>query len=1042
MRHSLLVLMLVVVVIQSWAQTRTVTGTVVNDKGNPLVQATVTIRETRQATTTDETGRFSISVQPAGKTLVITSVGFGRREIPIGVENDYNIIMQEGGTQMEEVVVTAYGATQKKAFTGTAAVITNDKFKDLQVTTITGILQGNATGVLSVTSSGQPGENPTIRIRGIGSFNATNDPLIVLDGVPYAGSINSINPGDVESVTVLKDASATSIYGSRAANGIIQIVTKTGRGKTRFGFNSITGFSERAVKEYKTVSPQQYYELVWEALRNDAIANPALLTQFGASSPEDYASQRVVPRLVYNPFDVAQPVGLDGKIVPNAKLLWNDSWIDELTRTGVRNDMNFNVSGADPLNTIRFFMSGGYIHDEGVIIESDFKRYTGRVKVDAMPVKWFRTGVNASIAYSDQNFPYQGNQGASNVLGFARGIGPIYPLFLRNWTNGEYILDGTGNKIFDYGNNSPELGVLRPAAQNRPFSQGQNPAGTTSINPVTNERLTASGIAYAELDIVKGLSLRSQYSVDYNQTTANVFWNPFYGDGTTFGGLSYRGLILLYAQNFANTVRFDKTFGIHHINFVGGMEAFRQRAESTTAQRSGFTFSTPTQPSYGAVQTNSGDVEAYRLESYFGRAGYDIDDKYHLSVSLRTDGSTRFADSSRWGVFYAVGVAWNLEREKFMSNIGWLNELKLKASYGTQGNQGLPGSFPYLGTYSSGNNIGAASGYIINTVGNGELTWETQKQLDLGIEFGVLNNRLSGSFVYFRRESDKLLFDRPLPGSTGINEIADNTGGVKNYGFEIELNSVNIRGKNFEWRTGINITRLKNVITKPAPGTTQVKGGSWYDWLIQEYAGVDAADGLPMWYMDDPANPGKKITTKNYNLATRYIVGNRLPGYTGGLFNNLRYKNFELNILTSFALGGKIYDADYAGLMGAFNTGSLGSNSHVDIMNRWQSPSQPGDGQTPKLTTAAINATAASTRFIYDLTYLRVRNITLGYRIPEDALKKIFLSSARVFFDLQNAFTFFGGPKGTDPEAGLNAQTQYNNTTTNKTFAIGVNIGL
>lgn len=584
--------------------------------------------------------------------------------------------------------------------------------------------------------------------------------------------------------------------------------------------------------------------------------------------------------------------------------------------------------------------------------------------------------------------------------------------------------------------------MLRPTAQNRPFNPGQNPGGTTSINPITNERLTASGIAYAELDLLKDLTFRTQYSIDYNQTDNNVFWNPFYGDGTTFGGLSYRGITLLYAQNFANTVKFDKTLGVHHINFVGGMEVFRQRVESTTAQRSGFTFATPTQPSYGTVQTNSGDVEAYRLQSYFGRAGYDIDDKYHLSLSLRTDGSTRFADSSRWGVFYAAGVAWNLDREKFMSNIAWLSELKLKASYGTQGNQGLPGSFPYLGTYSADASIGAASGYVINTVGNGELTWETQKQLDLGIEFGIFNNRISGSFVYFRRESDKLLFDRPLPGSTGINLIADNTGGVKNYGFEVELNSVNVRGKNFEWRTSINITRLNNVITKPAPGTTQIKGGSWYDWFIQEYVGVDAADGLPMWYMDDPNNPGKRITTKNYNQATRYTIGNRLSDYTGGIFNSLRYKNFELNILASFALGGKIYDADYAGLMGGFNTGSLGGNSHVDIENRWQNANQPGDGMTPKLTTAAINATAASTRFIYDLTYMRIRNITLGYRIPEAALKKIMLSSARVFFDLQNAFTIFGGPKGTDPEAGLNAQTQYNNTTSNKTFAIGVNIGL
>jgi TonB-linked SusC/RagA family outer membrane protein len=1026
----------------AWAQNRTITGTVLNEKGSPLVNASVVAKETRRGTTTNNEGHFSLTISSAVKTLVFSTVGYTDQEIVLGITDVLSISLQPAATDMEGVVVTAYGTTQKKAFTGTAATISNEKFKDLQVTTVTGILQGNAAGVLSVNSSGQPGESPTIRIRGIGSFNATNEPLIVVDGSPYSGTINSINPADVETVTVLKDASSTSIYGSRAANGIIQIVTKRGRGKAKFGFSGITGFSQRAVSEYKTVSPSQFMEYTWEALRNDAIANPALLTQFSAANAEDYATKRLVPRLVYNPYNVAQPVGTTGKIDPNAKLLWNDNWIDELTNTGVRTDLNVNVSGGDAGNTIRYYMSGGYIRDQGIVIESDFKRYTGRAKLDAAPVKWFRIGINTSLAYSDQNYPYQGNQGASNSLSFGRTIGPIYPVHLRDWTNGNPILDGGGNRIFDYGNNSPALGVLRPAAQVRPFVQGQNPAGTTSINPITNERLTATGIAYAELDLFKGLNLRSQYSADYNQLDANIFWNPFYGDGTTSGGLSYRAVTLLYAQNFTNTLNFDRTFGEHHINVVGGMESFKQRSEVTSAQRTGFIFSSPIQPSYGTTSSAEGTANAYRLESYFGRVGYDVSDKYHLSLSLRTDGSTRFADSSRWGVFYAAGVAWNLDKEKFMSGIEFLSELKLKASYGTQGNQGLPGSFPYLATYSSGANISAASGAVYNSVANGDLSWETQKQLDLGIEFGILKNRVMGSFVYFHRKSKGLLFSRPLAPSTGANSVNDNTGGAENYGFEIELNTINIKKKDFEWRTSFNITQLKNKITEVAPGTTQVKGQSWYDWFIQEYAGVDKADGLPMWYMDDPASAGKKIITKDYNKATRYHLGNRLSDYTGGMTNFLKYKNFDLAILVSFAIGGKMYDVDYAGLMGAFNSGSLGFNSSTDISSRWQNAANPGDGKTPKLTTATINATAASTRFLYDITYARVRNITLGYRFPEAMLRKVYLGNARLFVDLQNAFTFFDGPKGTDPEAGLNAQTQYNNTTASKTFAIGINIGL
>lgn len=1043
MRHALLIMLLMVVAIQTWAQDRIVTGVITNSKGDPVSNATVTAKETNQSTRTNEEGKFSLNLSSGAKTLLISSIGYAQNQLTLTASNSYQISLKESSRELEEVVVTGYGVTKKKAFTGSAATITNDQIKDLQVTTVTGVLQGNASGVLSVTSTGQPGQSPTIRIRGIGSSLATNDPLIVLDGVVYRGSLNTINPADIETITVLKDASATSIFGSMAGNGVINIVTKRGKGKTRVNFAGISGFSKRAVKEYEKVGMDEWMELNWEALRNDALANPALLTQYGVTSAEAYASKRLVPKLVYNPYGVAQPVGTNGKIDPNAKKLWNDNWMDEMTRTGIRNDFNLNVSGADPSNVIRYFMGGGYIHDQGIVTESDYKRYTGRGKVDITPVKWFRTGVNLSLAYSDQNYPQQGTQAASNVQGFARSIGPIFPMHLRDWTTGDYILDASGNKIYDYGNNSPVLGVLRPTAQFRPYNNGQNPAGTTSINPTTNEFLTGSGIVYGEVDLLKYLTFKTQYALEYNMLNANQFWNPFYGDGTTFGGLSYREVRNRYAQTFTNTFTLDKTFGsIHNLNVVVGMEAMRYREDVTSAQKTGFTFDRPTQPDYGTVSSAGGFARQNRNTGYFTRFNYNLDEKYRLSLSLRRDGSSRFADSSRWSYFYAVGTAWNMDKEKFLQGISWLNELKLKASYGIQGNQFLPGDFPYMGTYSAGANIGSNSGVIINTVSNGSLTWEKQKQWDIGLEFGVLNNRLSGSFVYFTRTSHDLLAERPLPGSTGVNNVYDNVGEIRNSGLEIELSSVNFRSRNFEWRTSINITKLKNEITVPSPGSNQRKGGSLYDWYIQEYIGVDAADGLPMWYRDDPANPGKRISTKNYNQATRYYIGGQLSDYTGGITNNLRYKNFDLTILASFGIGGKLYDGDYAGLLGAFNTGSLGSSSSIDIRGRWQSPSNPGDGKTPKLTTAAINATAASTRFIYDASFMRVRNITLGYRVQEALLKKVLLSSARIFIDLQNPFTFFGGPKGTDPEAGIGAQTRYNNTTTNKVLAIGLNIGL
>jgi TonB-linked SusC/RagA family outer membrane protein len=1025
------------------AQTRLVSGSVINaESGVGLAGVTVgEIGNPENQTSTDIQGIFSLRLN-SGRVIKVSALGFATEQVAITDQTNVTIKLIAQNTELSGVVITAYGTTKAAAFTGTAAIITNEKFKDLQATSIAGVLQGNASGVLAVTNSGQPGENPTVRIRGIGSYNASNEPLYLVDGAPYPGNVNSINPNEIESITVLKDASATSIYGSRAANGIIQITTKKGNGKAKVQFSSVTGISKRAVADYKTLNSSQYMELFWEALKNDAIANPALLNQFGVPSPEAYATGQLIPRTIYNPFSEAQPVGMDGKIKPGAKLLWEDNWVDAATRNGIRNDINLNISGGEPTNTVRYFLSGGLLKDQGILKESEFKRYTGRARIDATPTKWLRVGVNTSLAKSNQNFPYQGGSNASNVLAFARNIAPIYPVYLRDRSNGSFILDATGRPVYDFGNNTAVLGVARSPVQNRPYVVGQNSIGTVSINPTTHDVLTSNNIIYAEMDLAKGLTARSQYSFTYNQVSSNTFWNPFYGDGITNGGYSYRGVNLLSSQNISNTINYDKNFGKHHVMILAGQEAFKQTAEFTSASATGFTFESPTQPGYGATKSGSGAKRSFNLESYFSRFSYDFKDKYHLSVSLRTDGSTRFADGHRWGSFYATGASWNIDKEKFLSAISWLSSLKLKLSYGTTGNQALPSDFPYLGTYSSGNNVNNAAGAVIATVANFDLTWEKQKQLDMGLEFGLLNDRISGSFVYFDRRSDNLLFQRPLPGSTGINSISDNVGGLRNYGWEAELNTINIKTAAFTWKTSFNITKLRNVISEAFPGTTTVVGGSLYDWIVRRYAGVNPANGNPQWDQDDPMNPGKVLRTENFSQATLYRTGNgnSLSDYTGGIFNSWKYKNFDLSVLASFGLGGKYYDLDYAGLM----AGAVGANNiSRDIYGRWQSPEQPGNGIIPRVKTTTSNlGTFASTRFLYDATFMRVRNITFGYNVPGAFAKKVGCANIRVYADLQNAFTFFGGPKGTDPEqGGLNALAENNNTTAYKTLAIGLNVG-
>lgn len=1017
---------------------REVTGRVTDTRGEPLEGATVTVRGTGQATRTDAQGQYRIRIPRDGEILVFTMLGFESQEIASGSSGVVDVVLTAFMDDIEAVIVTGYGGTTRRAFTGSASVVSNAQIKDQQATSITDVLQGNASGVIAVANTGQPGVEPTIRVRGVGSFNASNAPLILLDGAPFTGSINSINPADIESLTILKDASSTSIYGSRAANGIIQIVTKTGRGKPKFDFSSVIGATSRAVAEYDVMDERQYYEMTWEALRNDAIVDPQLLITNSAATPEEYATKVVTTRLAYNPFDVLSPVGLDGRLVDGANLRWSESWMDEMVRTGARRDINASISGSDTDNKISYFVGGGYLHDQGIVADSDFKRYSGRVRLSSKITDWFEIGVNSSLARSDQNYPYQGQNYSSDVLTFARTIAPIYPVYLVDFATGEFILDSQGNRIFDFGNNTAEPNVLRPTPQVRGFMTGQNVAATTYLNPNTFSRLTGNGLGYAEINILEDLSFRSQYSIDYNSVQNDLFWNPFFGDGSTSGGYAYRGITNLMSQNFTNSFTYDARHGDHHINVVAGMEAFRQVTEGLTGGRTGFTFAEPRQINYGTIASATGDRAEFRMESYFGRANYNLADRYHLSLSLRTDGSSRFADGHRWGVFYAIGTAWNIHEEAFLRDHQVLSQLKLKASYGSAGNQALPGSFPYLGTYSAGTGIGSAGGSVINTVSNPLLSWEKQNQLDLGVEFGFIANRLTAALTYFDRRSEDLLFERPLPNSSGVNFLSDNAGGVRNYGLEFDLTSYNIRRGDFTWQTIFNITRLKNVVTEVAPGTNWRKGGSWYEFQIREYAGVDPEDGAPMWYMDD--EDGQKVTTKVYGDATQYFIGNRLSDYTGGVTNLIRYKNIDFSMLASFAIGGEYYDGNYAALMGGIR--ATGKNGSTDLYRRWQSPENPGDGMTPKLQTITDNAEAYSTRFLYDHSYLRVRNITLGYTLPADLTNRIQVRNARIYLSSQNPLTFFGGPKGADPDAGLDATATNNNTSTNRFLSVGLNIGI
>ncbi len=1031
----------------AFAQNRKITGTVTGaDDGQPLPGVSVLATGTKIGTQTDSQGSYTLNVPTGTTSITYTYIGYTSKIVQTNSNSVINLTLTTNNKALTEVVVTAYGSTKKQAFTGTASTVTNDKFKDLQVSSITNVLQGQASGVLVVNSTGEPGTNPTVRIRGVGSINASADPFIVLDGSPYGGNINSINPNDIESITVLKDANSTALYGSRAANGVLLVTTKTGVGAPKVNISATTGFSKRAVKDYDYVPSQQLYELTWEGLRNQAQITPSLLTSSNSASAADYASKTLVPTLVYNPYSIAQPVGSDGKLISGLTPLWNENWAKDLLRTSVRKDYEGSISGSS--DKTKYFISGGYLDDAGLAIQSDFKRYNGRVKLDNQMNKWLTVGVNASGSYSTQNYPAQSGSSYSNVIQYIRTVSSIYPQYLLNYTNGSYLLDANGNKQYDFGNN----GTLY-----RPIFNPSNPAATTSLNPTLYNRFLTSINGFAEAKIFEGLKFRSQYAVDYNQTQYNQYYNPFVGDGAAYGGRSDKQRDAASTQTFTNTLTYDRTFNtVHHVNALAGMEAYRYNESYVEAEARGFTFPGATELAYGSTPyTATSDSYNLRLLSYFGRLNYDYSDKYHISGSLRTDGSTRFAEDVRYGVFYSVGGAWNINRESFLSDVNAITDLKLRASYGTTGNQALTGYFPYLGVYTSGANIAGYSGSYISTASNPNLTWEKQKTLDIGLDYELLKSRISGSVTYFDRKSDKLLLSRPLAPSSGLNGVNDNVGAVRNRGVEVDLTGVSIKTKTFQWTTSINTTWIQNQLTKLPANVTALSGvtGTYsnlvvgqplYNFYIREYAGVDPADGRPMWYMDQTnatTSATTKTTTKTWSAGTRYYEGSSLPNWTGGITNNFRYKNFDLNILVAASLGGKILDTDYAGLMHSAIGTTPGTNWTTDILNRWQSMSNPGDGVTPRLTaTTDDQGNSVSTRFLYSASYGRVRNITLGYHLPQAWLNKIKFNNARIFADYQNPLTFFGR-KGLDPEGGGIAGITNNASVIYKTLSFGINFG-
>ena len=1031
------------------AQNRTVSGTITDEKGTGLENVTVTVKGTNIGTSTILDGSFTLNVPANATTLVASRVGFEQREISIAGQSNITIRLATVNSSMAEVVVVAYGQQQRKAVTGAISTVKADAIQKQQVTSAVAAIQGLAAGVLVINNTGQPGENPTIRIRGIASKQASADPLVVVDGIPFNGNLNILNPNDIESINVLKDATATALYGSRAANGVLLITTKQGRRNQPAQINAYTsyGWVSRAIEEYPYVTPEQYMRLTWESHFNDAKVA-------GLPNPGTYATNNLITGtngLWYNPFNVANPIDTNGNLKSGAQLLWNSDWINEMGGdNSTRKNVGVGISGGS--DKVRYFLSTDYLQQNGYVANSEFRRITARLNTEAELRTWLTTGLNMTVSGSNQNFPTQSGGSSRNAVSFARGISSLFPIHLRD-SAGNLILDAAGNTQYDFGTQRSN----RPTDinQNRPVFKNFNSIAINDLDKLLNDRFQTSMAAFGEVRFTPFLKFRSNFGLDKYVLSALTYNNPLYGDAAPVKGRVTRRRDLITSWTWTNSLNFQKSFGSHNLGAMVSSEAYDYKGESVSATRINFPAPGIYEITVGATAEGSTSAtNRHRIESYLGRLTYNFNDRYFLEGTFRRDGSSRFALDQRWGSFYSFGGSWVISSENFLSNNRLINMLKLRASYGEVGNEGVlnaagtaPNFFPYLSEFSTGWNDLGFAGVVLTSVTNTDITWEKIGTYNIGLDFAILKNRLTGSIEYYNKNSFDLIFDRPLQPSSGFTSVNENIGEMTNKGFEVTLNSININNRDFKWETNFNLGTVKNTITKLPEGQSKILenpfqievGKSLREFYIIEWAGVNAQNGLPQWYKSTTDANGKRLLTDTNSNAQRYFFGTAIPKITGGFSNTFNYKMFDFSFLFNFAFGHKVLDADYIGLMHGMSV--VGSQLHTDILSRWQKAGDVTD--VPRLSFKNYIYGTPSTRHLFSGDYVRLRNVTLGVSLPNSIIQKQNVAkNLRFYVQADNYFTWVrDAKKGFDPEQSIFTGTTNASSSVMKTLSVGLTVG-
>lgn len=1042
----------------AFSQTRQITGTVVNQQEAPIPGATVQQVGTNNVVAADENGQFSITVSGSSVVLQVSAVDYTTTTVTVGSRSLLKVVLVESAkTQMDEVFVVAYGTAKRSTFTGSAVNVTAEKIKDYPLTSFENALNGKVPGLQVTQSSGQAGTAPVIRIRGIGSMNASNSPLFVVDGVPVVSgavgqmgdyiytsnnnALSSINPDDIESVTVLKDAAAASLYGSRAANGVVIITTKKGKsGKPTISFKTSHGFSPSwATDNYEAADVQAQVNMLYQVFfdynitggRDEAYAtNDALSRLNSRFNKHGYYFETAGPGRYQNVMIKGMTDGLENR---EGKYF---DWEKALFRTGYYTTNDLSVSGGNDKTT--YYSSLSFTQDKSRIRVNEFQRIGGRLNVSQKIGRLLELSSNIGISKDDVSGYNDTRNTTANYFMQTRNL--LWPLY---WPT-------------DYKSGLPFTDRFGSLAQNNLFydNEWDNTSG----------KLNVSVVEALSVYILPGLTGKTIFSYNNSNVREHIYYSAVHYNGVNTNG-SVNEMSTTYNKMVSSTtLNYNKSFNEHHLDVLAGYEAEKNVTDYMRSSGTNLPSSTlPTVVTAGQTTANAYSW-GYNMQSVLSRAEYNYAERYFLSASFRRDGSSRFGPANRWANFWSVGAAWNIAKESFLSNNKIINDLRLRGSYGINGT--VPSAnYGWRTLTSFTDRYMELPGGSIVSIGDENLTWETNYNTDIALEFGLLNHRLTGSIEFFNRNSKDLLQDVPISMVTGFGSTLRNIGEINNRGWEFALGADIVRNADWRWNVGLNATTLKSKVVKlyKQPGADKGQDIIWNDptggdaraqfiyregestlaFYGYEWAGVDPENGRNVWYVNDPNNPtagdfvfNGRGATYSYSKANRIIIGSGIPDLFGGITSDLEWKGLSLNLNFIYKLGGKLYDGAYKDVA---DDGYYWERirSEIYYKNMWIHDNK--SGTMPMLSGSDLtDPMQYSTRQLHDATFLRLKNLTLAYRLPKQWINKISANNLRVFFNATNLLTF-SKYKIADPEVN-NYATRGWETPFTKTYTFGLEV--